>query len=218
MCNDSGLIRWQRATGNCVSVSRIWQRVAQRRKCVLFALSNIVIYPKETGQEEVRGRVEMRGWEWATFWALHIAIKFCLAKILTCLCHIIRNRKQQARSSFPSLSSPSVPAAPATRSIKSCPCQLVWQFSALIFLSVCLCFSFSSLNENLLFSQAFPRVSSASELQWDNFTVIIGCCSLCRIRTCLCGFVPLLLLLVFVLCLSNLNFLKINFYLPKIKP
>lgn len=163
-------------------------------------------------------------WRWGaenelTFWALHIAIKFCLAKILTCLCHIIRNRKQQARSSFPSLCVP-LPfhflLPPATRSIKSCPCQLVWQFSALIFLSVCLCFSFSSLNENLLFSQAFPRVSSAFQLQWDNFTVIIGCCSLCRIRTCLCGF--LLLVLVFVLCLSNLNFLKINFYLPKIKP
>lgn len=62
---------------------------------ILFALSNIVIYPKCTRrpqpqpEPEPEPAVQVPGGIHCGTGALHIAIKFCLAKILTRLCHII---------------------------------------------------------------------------------------------------------------------------------
>lgn len=95
MCNDSSLIRWQPAscngngeTGNCVSVIRIWQRIAERMRKLLCCLPCQTLSFIQSSKRI--GGIEL------TFWALHIAIKFCLAKILTCLCHTSFAKHQKA--------------------------------------------------------------------------------------------------------------------------
>lgn len=100
------------ATGNwelCQCQSHMAASRTEEKVCVVCLVKHCHLSKEDRAR---RGKGE--GWREVTeneltFWALHIAIKFCLAKILTCLCHIIRNRKQQAR--FPLFPPSSLPAA-----------------------------------------------------------------------------------------------------------
>lgn len=178
MCNDSSLIRWQPAscngngeTGNCVSVIRIWQRIAERMRKLLCCLPcqtlSFIQSSRRIGGNEL------------TFWALHIAIKFCLAKILTCLCHTSFAKHQKADPLL-SYVCTSVYLSPSSThaQLKLGPASSFdrFSFNFPVCLPVCMCFpsAFPHCTTTCFILQLtldFPRLFSC-----ENFTVIIGCC------------------------------------------